>query len=418
MVGARLWSSTHIPGRLGRVSTTGSVRHRLPAVGSGVDLPRHARLLSQVHDAVLSGRQPPAQPRDVVGRSWSRLQADGVSPDRCEDVVLADYAEVEARRTRTALRSVLPELRDTLTQVAEDANFIVVIADADGVVLWREGSRGVRKAADALGFMEGARWSERSVGTNSIGTALVEDAPVQLFSAEHYARSHCGWSCTGSPVHDPRSGEVLGVVDISGSAMSVHPTTVALVQTAVRLAEATLWQEHTITLGKLRGYAAPALGATAGPALVVDRHGWVADARGLTVPDRVSPPCPGTPLLVPGLGLCMPEPLGDGWLVRRGGRPTAIAVELDLGDTPRATVRGDTSWTRALSPRHAQILRLLTETGSAGIDAASLSVALFGDRDHVVAVRAEISRLRKSLGPVLSTHPYRFVDGVDVHVVG
>ncbi|MDI9948646.1 GAF domain-containing protein [Rhodococcus sp. IEGM 1305] len=371
-----------------------------------------------MHDAVLSGRQPPAQPRDVVGRSWSRLQADGVSPDRCEDVVLADYAEVEARRTRTALRSVLPELRNTLTQVAEDANFIVVIADADGVVLWREGSRGVRKAADALGFMEGARWSEGAVGTNSIGTALVEDAPVQLFSAEHYARSHCGWSCTGSPVHDPRSGEVLGVVDISGSAMSVHPTTVALVQTAVRLAEATLWQEHTITLEKLRGHAAPVLGATAGPAVVVDRHGWVADARGLAVPDRLVPPRLGTPLLVPGLGVCMPEPLGDGWLVRRGGRPTTIAVELDLGDTPRATVRGDTSWTRALSPRHAQILRVLAETGSAGIDAASLSALLFGDRDHVVAVRAEISRLRKSLGPILSTHPYRFADGVDVHVAG
>ncbi|MGW5145489.1 GAF domain-containing protein [Rhodococcus koreensis] len=418
MCRARPWFGAHIPGRLGGVSTTGSVRHRLPAVGSGVDLPRHARLLSQVHDAVLSGRRPPAQPREIVGRSWSRLQADGVSPDSCEDVVLADCAEVEARRTRTALRSVLPELRSALAQVAEDANFIVVIADSDGVVLWREGSRGLRKAADALGFMEGARWSESSVGTNSIGTALVEDAPVQLFSAEHYARSHRGWSCTGSPVHDPRSGEVLGVVDISGSAMSVHPTTVALVQTAVRLAEATLWQEHTINLEKLRGHAAPVLGATAGPALVVDRHGWVADARGLAAPDRVSPPCPGTPLLVPGLGLCVPEPLGDGWLVRREGRPTTIGVELDLGESPRATVRGDTSWTRALSPRHAQILRVLTESGSAGIDAASLSVSLFGDRDHMVAVRAEISRLRKSLGPVLSAHPYRFADGVDVHVVG
>ena len=274
-----------------------------------------------MHDAVLSGRQPPAQPRDVVGRSWSRLQADGVSPDRCEDVVLADYAEVEARRTRTALRSVLPELRNALTQVAEDANFIVVIADADGVVLWREGSRGVRKAADALGFMEGARWSERSVGTNSIGTALVEDAPVQLFSAEHYARSHCGWSCTGSPVHDPRSGEVLGVVDISGSAMSVHPTTVALVQTTVRLAEATLWQEHTITLEKLRGHAAPVLGATAGPAVVVDRHGWVADARGLAVPDRLVPPRLGTPCSCPGWGCaCRNRSVTAGWCAAEADR--------------------------------------------------------------------------------------------------
>jgi len=85
-------------------------------------------------------------------RAWSRLQADGVSPDRvCGDVVLADYAEVEARWTRTALRSVVPELRNTLTQVAEDANSIVVIADADGVVLWRDGARGVRRPSTHWG---------------------------------------------------------------------------------------------------------------------------------------------------------------------------------------------------------------------------------------------------------------------------
>ncbi|MDH6287723.1 transcriptional regulator of acetoin/glycerol metabolism [Rhodococcus opacus] len=75
-----------------------------------------------------------------------------MSPDRvCGDVVLADYAEVEARWTRTALRSVAPELRNTLTQVAEDANSIVVIADADGVVLWRDGARGVRRPSTHWG---------------------------------------------------------------------------------------------------------------------------------------------------------------------------------------------------------------------------------------------------------------------------
>ncbi|MEN0137377.1 MAG: GAF domain-containing protein [Rhodococcus sp. (in: high G+C Gram-positive bacteria)] len=375
-------------------------------------------MLSDVHDAVMSGQEPPVPPREVVARSWSRLQADGVSPARCEDVALAEFAELEARRTRSALRSVLPELRSTLTEVAVDANFIVVVADSDGVVLWREGARGVQRAADALGFVEGARWSEKLVGTNSVGTALVEDAPVQLFSAEHYARSHYGWSCTGSPVHDPRSGEVLGVVDISGSAMSVHPTTVALVKTAVRLAESTLWRQHATQLDKLRAYAAPVLAATSGPAIVVDNHGWVAAANGIGVPERLTPPDTDKPLLVPGLGLCVPEPLGDGWLVRRRGDRALIELELDLGAAPRATVRGDVEWTRALSPRHAQILRVLAEIGSAGIDAASLSEALFGDRDHVVAVRAEVSRLRKSLGPVLTTQPYRFADDVRVRMLG
>ena len=398
--------------------STGSTRERFLAVGSGVDLSRHARLLGEVHDAVLSGQRPPIAPREVVARSWSRLQADGVSPARCEDVVLADCSELESRRTRTALRSILPELRSTLTEVADEANFIVVIADTDGVVLWREGSRGVRKAADALGFVEGARWSEDLVGTNSVGTALVEKAPVQLFSAEHYARSHYGWSCTGSPVHDPRTGEVLGVVDISGSAMSVHPTTVALVRTAVRLAESTLWREHTVQLDKLRAHAAPVLAAAGEPAVVVDRHGWVVEASGIGVPDRLAPPCDDKPLLVPGLGLCVPEPLGAGWLVRRGGDRADIELELDLGAAPRATVRGDADWTRSLSPRHAQILRLLAGTEPAGIDAASMSEALFGDRDHVVAVRSEISRLRRSLGPVLTNQPYRFANNVRVRLVG
>ncbi|EHI45875.1 transcriptional activator [Rhodococcus opacus PD630] len=104
--------------------------------------------------------------------------------------------------------------------------------------------------------------------------------------------------------------------------------------------------------------------------------------------------------------------------MRRRVDGAAIELELDLGDAPHVTVRGDVNWTRALSPRHAQILRVLSVAGPAGVDAASLSESLFGDRDHVVAVRAEVSRLRKSLGAVLSTQPYRFAAGVTVRLVG
>src|SRR3546814_13817670 len=104
----------------------------LGAVVPGTDLSQHARLLSRVHDAVLSGQEPPAQPRTVVARSWSRVAAGGLTPDHCGASTVADFSELEARRSRTALRSVLPELRTTLTEVAEDAGFIVVVADAAG----------------------------------------------------------------------------------------------------------------------------------------------------------------------------------------------------------------------------------------------------------------------------------------------
>ena len=36
------------------------------------------------------------------------------------------------------------------------------------------------------------------VGTNAIGTALAEAAPVQLFSAEHFEQAQHPWYCTAA----------------------------------------------------------------------------------------------------------------------------------------------------------------------------------------------------------------------------
>ncbi|WP_181784456.1 GAF domain-containing protein, partial [Pseudonocardia pini] len=229
------------------------------AVRPGTDVGRHARTLAHLHDATLAGDRPSAVLRTLVARSWRRVLAQGVDPEHGEPAGPLAADEVERRRGGSPLQRVLPELRAALTSVAEDARHVMVITDADGVLLWREGSTRVRHRADSLGFTEGADWSEGSVGTNAIGTALAEGAPVQLFAAEHFVRSHHVWTCTACPVHDPRTGELLGVVDVSGPAETIHPTTVALVGTAVKLAEAGLWRRHETRLDTLRTVAAPLL---------------------------------------------------------------------------------------------------------------------------------------------------------------
>ena len=60
------------------------------------------------------------------------------------------------------------------------------------------------------------------------------------------------------------------------------------------------------------------------------------------------------------------------------------------------------------------MLLLLANAGAAGMDAAALSAALYGDREHLVTVRAEMSRLRRSLGGLLLARPYRLAPHVDV----
>lgn len=382
------------------------------AVTPGVDLGLHARQLVRLHDAVMSGSRPPQRPRPVVARSWDRMISLGLDPSRPLHRDILPVEQVQARRSGSALALVADQIRTVLTRVADASLFIVVITDCDGVILWREGSPAVLRQADSLGFALGAHWAETYVGTNAIGTALAEQAPVQLFSAEHFEQRQHPWYCTAAPVHDPRDGSLLGIVDVSGPAMTMHPALVALVDSAVQLAQGALWQRHEQRLRRLRERAGHLIATAGGPLLLVDDHGWVAHREGVNVRDRIAAPRADRPLAVPGLGMCLPERVGDAWLVRPS--PTTRCLSARLGRDGTLHLTGgdhDQPWSVPLSPRHAQILRLLAGSPQ-GLTAAALSTRLYGDREHEVAVRAEISRLRRTAGALVATTPYRIADGI------
>jgi len=380
------------------------------AIAPGTDLSLHARQLVRIHDAVLSGSRPPDRPRALVARSWARAMQLGLAADRVNARQPMPLDELERRRRTSRLSLVIDELRRVLTGVADASLFLMVVCDADGVVLWREGSARVQLTADRLGFLEGMVWTERVVGTNAIGTALAEAAPVQLFSAEHFEAKQHPWYCTAAPVHDPRSGELLGVVDVSGPALTLHPAIGALVESAVRLAEASLWRQHQERLESLRRSTEAVVSTTSGPLLVVDEHGWVAHHAGIAARDRIEAPRHDRAVAVPGLGLCLPERLGDGWLVRPHEASAAIRARLLGCELDVRAEHG--SWRAVLTPRHAEIMRLLAAAGPAGLTAAALSTRVFGDDAHVVTVRAEVSRLRRVVGALVATNPYRLADGV------
>src|SRR5699024_10351967 len=71
-------------------------------------------------------------------------------------------------------------------------------------------------------------------------------------------------------------------------------------------------------------------------------------------------------------------------------------------------------WRSPVTTRHAEILLLLHERGRAGMTVTDLSRALFGDADHAVTVRAEISRLRRAFGSVIESKPYRLAESVEL----
>ncbi|MBK6871892.1 MAG: GAF domain-containing protein [Kineosporiaceae bacterium] len=377
-----------------------------------------------MHEATLSGRTPPRPPRSVIAESWRRALGRGVDPDRGGERTPLAPEELDRHRETSGLLPALPALRAGLTSIADEALHIMVVVGADGRVLWREGSSAVRRRADSLGFVEGAAWDEDTVGTNAIGTALVARRPVQVYSAEHYVRTHHVWTCAAAPVHDPRSGRLLGVVDVSGPAATVHASTLALVDAVAHLAQNQLRADHRTELERLRAVAAPMLARIEGRAVVTDRHGWLVAATGLAPTDRIMLPdgLDGETTWLPAYGACRVEPIPGGWLIRTlddaGGSPEPTRVVLDLRHRPaQLIVRAPSgTWEHALSPRHADLLRALAER-PAGSSAADLAQALFGDAARTVTVRAEMSRLRRHLGGVLAHRPYRFADWVQVEVL-
>jgi hypothetical protein len=405
----------------------GSVSGRLfeAAVPAGEDPGRYAHVLRQIRDAALAGARPPASARPLVDDSWRRTLGYGMDPDHGRS--LPDPIgpeEVEHRRRSGRLARVLPVLGDVLLPAAEDAGHVMVVVDAQGLVLWRDGPAKVQRHAERLGFAVGADWSESSVGTNAIGTALVVEHPVQIYSAEHFVKTHHSWTCAAAPILDPVTGELIGVVDVSGAAATVHPSTLALVDAAARMAESYLREQHHAALDALRATASPMLAGSRAPVLVTDRDGWVAAAVGVPPTDRLALPPPGESdhIWLPTLGSCRLEPVPGGWLVRvledSATEEASTIVDIDLVDGPRPVLRIESlagRWSHRLSPRHAELLLLLALEED-GLSAAELSDDLFGEPDHAVTVRAEMSRLRRHLGGVLLQRPYRFAEWVEVRL--
>lgn len=336
----------------------------------------------RAREAHLSGTTPAQPGRTDIQASWRRVSAAGVDPHGHADIPPLTESEVHHRRSTTGLEGLLALLESSLEAVV-DAGHLLVVSDAEGRVLWRRGR-----------------------------------PPVQIQGSEHFVESHARWGCSAAPLRDPWTGQLLGVVDISGPRTATHPVLVSTVALAARLAELELLERHRQALDELRTASAHLLGGIDGPAAVIDPSGHVAASSGLvghqivSLPDN---PQPGR-LHLPGLGDVLLDPLPGGWLLRRDHEeaPATRAV-LDLTAEPMIEVyAGSARWTRRLTPRHAELLVALVRVGQVGLRATELADAVFADPGRVVTIRAEMCRLRKTLGSLILARPYRLAPSVQV----
>jgi hypothetical protein len=146
-----------------------------------------------------------------------------------------------------------------------------------------------------------------------------------------------------------------------------------------------------------------ALVSKTGRVLAASPHGWAGD--------RVTQPVEESNAVLPDGSRVVSEPLGlDGAHIllpaprhREARSGPKLRAEVLGRRRARVTVGGQRI---KLTPKHSEILVLLLLNRD-GLSGHELGIELYGPEYHPVTVRAEISRMRRLLGPMLATRPYR-----------
>lgn len=231
-----------------------------PWLAGGGSRRTRARQVARAHAHFLGmPGSPPSSAglREVVAQSWLRAAGARVDPDGTPPVELAG-GDLASYRAAHPLATVIGVLRELVGSIAEDGQHLMAISDGAGRLLWVEGHRGTRSRAEAMNFVEGAAWDERHAGTNAPGTALALGQPVQIFSTEHFLHTVQDWTCAAAPIRNPATGQVMGVIDVTGGDPVAHPHSLALVKAAARVAEAEFgWRRETRSGMWLPGWAVP-----------------------------------------------------------------------------------------------------------------------------------------------------------------
>jgi transcriptional regulator of acetoin/glycerol metabolism len=265
----------------------------------------------------LAGVDERPRVREVVAHSWERCAATGVDPKARGSRRIATPGELARRRNANAeLLRAAAEICEEAKQLLADTGSMIILTDAEGVMLSAVGDPRTVEAGGEINLIIGADWGETTAGTNGIGTALAIKTPVLIHATEHFCSKTKEWTCAGSPVRDPIDGTLLGLVDMSGYKETFQPHNLGLTVMIARRIEAALMAQRETERRMLIESAARMKGDSRSHGLVVvDRKGRVietnesaaalltARARAVGAP-YAGPTDRGEPLLRPLTGAC------------------------------------------------------------------------------------------------------------------
>lgn len=178
--------------------------------------------------------------KGMIMRSRARSMAYGITEDLVFSRTILEGARLSDRILKNRELIVAAEpFMNQLYDFVRGSEFFAILTDAEGCILSIIGDDEILKTADELKMIPGAFMDEANIGTNAMGTALVERVPVQVSGQEHSISAYHRWTCSAAVIRD-ECNQIIGTLDLTGYIANVHPHTLGMVVAAVHAIENTM----------------------------------------------------------------------------------------------------------------------------------------------------------------------------------
>lgn len=175
-----------------------------------------------------NGRQQPPWLSGEIDRSWRRSIGAGAQRETGAFRFVNEF-DADSELCRAA-HPVLDRLEATL----QDMGTAIFLADRTGQIVARRAGRSERARFDNAFAAEGFDFSEESIGTNGLGTAIQEDTPVFVRGPEHFNEALEDLACAGIGIRHPATGRLIGSLSLSAPADAAEMMMLAMAREGAR----------------------------------------------------------------------------------------------------------------------------------------------------------------------------------------
>ncbi len=155
-------------------------------------------------------------PEAKIAASWRRsVHQHGLNPEIPQEaLILPRQHLLEHQDAMDGLSAVARHGLQALWRQIQDMGYVVLLADAQGVVVEAFGCAQQKRELTRAGLHLGALWRENANGTSAVAMVLATGSASIVHRADHFDATHIGLSCSAAPIFDSQN-RLSAVLDVS-----------------------------------------------------------------------------------------------------------------------------------------------------------------------------------------------------------